>query len=59
MTLSEADRQSYEKVFSSILVPYASLTVGEEIGQGWFVVGVETVQAVILSNEEYILIEFS
>ena len=33
-TLSEADRTSYEKVFSSILVPFASLTVGEDIGQG-------------------------
>ena len=35
-TLSEADRQSYEKVFFSILVPYASLKVGEDIGQGLF-----------------------
>ncbi len=32
--LSDADRRSYEKVFSSILVPYTALTVGEEIGQG-------------------------
>ena len=33
-TLSEADRTSYENFFSSILVPFASLTVGEDIGQG-------------------------
>ncbi len=32
--LSDADRKSYEKVFSSILVPYTALTIGEEIGQG-------------------------
>ncbi len=32
--LSDADRSSYEKVFSSILVPYTALTIGEEIGQG-------------------------
>ncbi len=32
--LSDADRSSYEKIFSSILVPYTALTVGEEIGQG-------------------------
>ncbi len=32
--LSDTDRRSYEKVFSSILVPYTALTVGEEIGQG-------------------------
>ncbi len=32
--LSDADSRSYEKVFSSILVPYTSLTIGEEIGQG-------------------------
>ena len=35
-TLSEEDRRMYEKEFSSILVSYASLTVGEEIGQGLF-----------------------
>ncbi|XP_064397081.1 tyrosine-protein kinase Mer-like [Halichondria panicea] len=34
--LSDADRSSYEKIFSSILVPYTALTVGEEIGQGAF-----------------------
>ncbi|XP_064397080.1 receptor tyrosine-protein kinase erbB-2-like isoform X2 [Halichondria panicea] len=34
--LSDADRLSYEKVFSSILVPYTALTVGEVIGQGAF-----------------------
>ena len=33
-TLSETERTSYEKIFSSILVPFASLAVGEEIGQG-------------------------
>ncbi len=32
--LSDTDRRSYEKVFSSILVPYTALTIGEEIGQG-------------------------
>ncbi len=32
--LSDADRSSYEKVFSSILVPYTALTIGEEIGKG-------------------------
>ena len=32
--LSDADRSSYENIFSSILVPYTALTVGEEIGQG-------------------------
>ncbi len=32
--LSDADRSSYEKIFSSILVPYTALTVGEVIGQG-------------------------
>ncbi len=32
--LSDADRLSYEKVFSSILVPYTALTVREVIGQG-------------------------
>ncbi len=32
--LSDAERRSYEKVFSSILVPYTALTIGEEIGQG-------------------------
>lgn len=30
----EATRKSYEKAFSSILVPFALLTVGEEVGQG-------------------------
>lgn len=34
VTFSESERASYEKIFSSILVPFASLTVGEEIGQG-------------------------
>ena len=32
--LSESDRESYEKVFSSFIVPYNSVTVGKEIGQG-------------------------
>ncbi len=32
--LNDADKSSYEKIFSSILVPYTALTVGEEIGQG-------------------------
>ncbi len=32
--LSDADRSSYEKIFSSILVPHTALIVGEEIGQG-------------------------
>ncbi len=32
--LSDADKSSYEKIFSSILVPYTTLTVGEVIGQG-------------------------
>ncbi len=32
--LSDTDRSSYEKVFSSILVPYTALTIGEEIGHG-------------------------
>ena len=34
VTLSEADRKSYERIFSSVLVPYASLTMEEAIGQG-------------------------
>ncbi|XP_064397100.1 tyrosine-protein kinase receptor UFO-like [Halichondria panicea] len=34
--LSDADKSSYEKIFSSILVPYTTLTVGEVIGQGAF-----------------------
>ncbi|XP_064397110.1 tyrosine-protein kinase receptor UFO-like [Halichondria panicea] len=34
--LNDADKSSYEKIFSSILVPYTALTVGEEIGQGAF-----------------------
>ncbi len=32
--LSDADRSLYQKTFSSILVPYTVLTVGEEIGHG-------------------------
>ena len=32
--LSEKDRESYQKAFSSILVPYTSLEVANEIGQG-------------------------
>ncbi len=32
--LSDTEMRSYEKVFSSILVPYTALTIGEEIGQG-------------------------
>ncbi len=32
--LSNADRRSYEKVFSSIIVPYTALTIGKEIGRG-------------------------
>ena len=35
--LSDTERTSYEKTFSSILVPFASLAVGEDIGQGMFV----------------------
>ena len=31
LTISEADRKSHD---TSILVPYTSLTMGEEIGQG-------------------------
>ena len=34
VTLSNADRQSYERIFSSVLVPYESLTMKEVIGQG-------------------------
>ena len=34
VTLSEADRKSYERIFSSVLVLYASLTMEEAIGQG-------------------------
>ena len=34
ISLSEADRKSYEKTFSSIIVPYTSLAIKEEIGQG-------------------------
>ncbi len=32
--LSDADRSLYQKIFSSILVPYTALTVREEIGHG-------------------------
>ena len=32
--LSDAERSSYDKIFSSILMPYTALTFGEEIGQG-------------------------
>ena len=37
ITLSDTERTSYEKTFSSILVPFASLTVREDIGHGMFV----------------------
>ena len=37
VTLSETERTSYEKNFSSILVPFASLAVKEDIGQGMFI----------------------
>ena len=32
--LSDKERKDYQKAFSSILVSYASIIVGEEIGQG-------------------------
>ena len=32
--LSELDRQWYEKIFTSIIVPFSSLIIKEEIGQG-------------------------
>ena len=41
ITLSDTERTSYEKTFSSILVPFASLAVGEDIGQGMLVIHVD------------------
>lgn len=35
--LSKSEQVSYENIFSSILTPFTSLTVGEEIGQGEWV----------------------
>ena len=35
--LSDQDRESYGKTFSSIVVPYTSIEIGKEIGQGIFV----------------------
>ena len=32
--LSEQDRENYERVFSSVLIPYASIRVEQEIGEG-------------------------
>ena len=41
VTLSEADRKSYKRIFSSVLVPYASLTMKEVIGQGKYLLRVD------------------
>ena len=47
-TLSDKDRESYQKAFSSILVPYASFKVGKEIGQGIHVLSVQKLVALII-----------
>ena len=37
-SLSKNDRESYELVFSAILVAYSSIVLGEEIGQGMIII---------------------